>query len=176
MKTSQSEDRGLRIANGRKNSPSLPQSSILNPLSSFAKRPRPIELARLLYREHGHDFEKDLREFRWPYGFIIDQPDCFAIAFATKTEDGEWAWFVKTAVGNLGALLRHFPVPLPFIRFCREKTGKKMKTYRLDRLVAAAQKLIIHHRERRGRRDFLLDSKRTSALSAASAVKIPATS
>jgi hypothetical protein len=97
----------------------------------------------MLYKEHGHDFEKDLRDFRWPNGVIVDEPDCFALAFVTKTKEGHWCWFIKTAVGNLPRLLQLFPIRLPFISFCREKTGKRMKTYRLDRLHRLASSLDV---------------------------------
>ncbi len=131
-----------RLQNGgaRSVAPSVP-SSQLSTNNSQLPAPSPKECARLLYQKHGHDFDADLHTFRWPNGVTVDEPDCFALAFATKTEEGDWCWFVKTAVGDLQRLVRHFPIRLPFISFCREKTGKRMKTYRLDRLVRAVKLL-----------------------------------
>ena len=98
------------------------------------KTARAIELARALYAKHGGSLEQDIRSFGWPNGIIVDEPDCFAIAYGTETPAGEWAWFVKTAVGDLAQLLAHVPFDLPFIAFHREKTGSRLKFYRTERL------------------------------------------
>jgi hypothetical protein len=96
--------------------------------------------ARALYEKNGLDFDADLREYAWPNGVIVDEPGCFAIAFATKTEAGHWCWFVKVAVGRLSELLERIPVALPFISFCRSKSGKRVKVYELARLLNLTQR------------------------------------
>ncbi len=109
------------------------------------KADRAIELARALYRKHGGDLEKDLVEFTWPNGVIVDLPHCFAIAYVTPMPSGERAWFIKTAVGDLRELLKLFPITLPFVAFHREKTGDKLKFYRTSLLIRMAAKLARHH-------------------------------
>jgi len=117
-----------------------PTSNVQRPIE---EEKTPIEVARALYKNSGGDLEKDIREYQWPNGVVVNEPDCFVVAYATRTARGEWAWHVKTAVGELAKLLRLFPVQLPFISFCRTKTGQRMKIYQVERLLATAKRMGI---------------------------------
>jgi hypothetical protein len=95
--------------------------------------PMAIEVARKYYHEWKGivTFDEDLAHYL-EHGFVVSRPDVFAMG-KVIIRGGEPAWFIRVAVGNLGALLRLLPVALPKICFCRR--GVRLKVYSLERLL-----------------------------------------
>jgi hypothetical protein len=93
-----------------------------------------IEIARECYQKWRGKvtFEQDLSEYLVS-GMVVARPDVFAMAKIINFE-GAPAWFIRVAVGNLGALLRLLPVYLPKICFCR-RGDPHLKVYSLERLI-----------------------------------------
>lgn len=97
----------------------------------------PIDKARALYERDGKDFDRVFAE-HVREGIIFASPLWFMMLRATEVE-GQAAWFIECAVGDLKALAQLVRVHLPLLAFCRVKNGTKtFKVYHTERLLRLA--------------------------------------
>lgn len=100
-----------------------------------------MEVARSMYEADHKDFDKVLSKHLLK-GIVLSSPLWF-IMLRAEVWEGELAWFVECAVGNLKDLANLVALKLPKIAFCRVKNGKKQtKIYSTQRLVRLVQRDI----------------------------------
>jgi hypothetical protein len=94
-----------------------------------------ITLARMYYRQWKSDvpFDQDVQDYL-ENGVVISRPDLFGMARFTQAPDGQLAWFVRVAVGNLKRLVPSLPCKVPWICFCRRK-DPRLRYYGFDRFL-----------------------------------------
>jgi hypothetical protein len=99
---------------------------------------RPIEVARILYRKAGLDFEAAF-ESHLNDGFVIARPWLFMMFRAVQLEEGP-AWHIAIAVGmdRLPEICGLLPFYLPYVVFYRrlDKRPRVLKLDRVARLIA----------------------------------------
>jgi hypothetical protein len=96
------------------------------------KEHSPFDLARLFYAQYMDlDFADDLIDYH-RNGFVVSRPTLFAM-FKVTDYEGEPAWFVRIAIGNLLELLGCMPCQLPKLIFDRnnENNVRVVDTKRL---------------------------------------------
>jgi hypothetical protein len=106
------------------------------------KERKPIEAAKMFYGLYSDvPFEQDLAEYLTDH-CVISRPTLFAMFCLSSDKDGQPAWFVRFACGNLLELLMAMPVYLPKLLFCRNGFGKpksdKVREYSTDRMARLA--------------------------------------
>jgi hypothetical protein len=101
---------------------------------------RPIEIARIIYRKAGIDFEK-ARDEHLEDGSVIALPWLFMMFSAVQLEQGP-AWQIDVAVGNLAEVCGRLPFYLPYVVFYRrlDRRPRVLKLDRAARLIARMSK------------------------------------
>ncbi len=91
----------------------------------------PIQIAKQIREEQipEEEFDDILDEHIYAQnGVVVSNPVCFAMAKAVEINH-KHCWYVDTAVGKLGEILRAMPFRLPYVAFQRGKRGNKLKIY-----------------------------------------------
>ncbi len=91
----------------------------------------PIQIAKQIREEQIPEqrFETVLNDYlKSDNGIVVSNPVCFAMGGAVQIE-WKHCWYVDTAVGKLGEILRAMPFRLPYVAFQRGKRGNKLKIY-----------------------------------------------
>lgn len=98
-----------------------------------------IEIARQCYRRWKSDipFHEDLADYLRT-GIVIARPDIFGMAKIIEYQ-GQPAWFVRMAVGDLRTLVAELPAYFPKIIFCR-RNDRRGRVYSFDRFMQLALK------------------------------------
>ena len=71
-------------------------------------------------------------------GFVWSRPTMFAMAKIIRLDSGEFAWFVRIAVGNFKEILSVLPAYLPKICWVRNNK-RNLRVYSTDRLYKWAR-------------------------------------
>jgi len=75
-------------------------------------------------------------------GLVIARPDIFGMARVIDWE-GQPAWFVRIAVGDLRTLIAEIPAHLPRICFCR-RGDPRIHAWSLERLIELVRNHGLH--------------------------------
>lgn len=97
---------------------------------------QPIEVARLLYRKAGLDFESTLAD-HLEDGFVIARPWLFMMFRAVQLEQGP-TWQIAVAIGKLPEIVGSLPFFLPYVTFQRrlDPRSRVLSLERVANLVA----------------------------------------
>src|SRR4030095_2930578 len=98
-----------------------------------------ITWARRFYMEHTDlNFEADLQDYL-VNGFVTARPNVFGMGKVIK-HNGEPAWYIRMAVGNILELLSILPFPLDTVVFCRNNEKGVLRVYSFERLIRIAKR------------------------------------
>ena len=92
------------------------------------------------------EFTKDMI-FHLRHGHVISSPSCMLMGRATRRDDVFAlhdpavcdTWLVWLAVGDMAAMIRAIPYPLPWV--CWSRRGKALRFWRLESTLRHAQRL-----------------------------------
>lgn len=98
------------------------------------------------YKKIDEDMFADIAKY-FEHGYVFKTPQSLLLGKAVRTEDGDpvnqWnvtapdAWFVKTAVGEVGIpeFIKRIPYPLPYVGWMRELKNKPIKWFKYSDII-----------------------------------------